>query len=127
MRSNVRSRTIPPPLELECLKALWQIEAGTVRDVRKLVTEDRRLAYTTVMTILDRLEKRGSVARRKVGRSFVYTPLADRRELQGLAVQELIDSLFAGSREELVAFLTGAGFSASPPAPEPEGLDTVLL
>jgi predicted transcriptional regulator len=125
MQSNARSRRIPPPLELECLKALWVIGQGTVKDVRKLVTEDRRLAYTTVMTILDRLEKRGSVARRKAGRSFVYTPQVGREELQQLAVQELTESFFGGSREELLAFLTGAAPVVS--TPEPNGLDTVLL
>jgi BlaI family transcriptional regulator, penicillinase repressor len=99
---------IPPPLELECLKALWSLGAANVKDVREVLTERRNLAYTTVMTVLDRLVKKGVVDRRKEGRSFVYVPLTQRDELRRLALQELLESFFDGSREELLAYLTGA-------------------
>ena len=118
MRKPGSPRDIPPPLELECLKALWRIGNGTVKDVRGVLTESRNLAYTTVMTVMDRLEKRGSVERRKVGRSFVYTPVIAREELRRLAIQALIDSFFDGSKEKLLAFLRSG--SNSEPAPEPE-------
>jgi predicted transcriptional regulator len=74
MRRAAPQRDMPPPLELECLKALWGIGEGTVRDVRDVMVGNRNLAYTTVMTVLDRLEKRGGVSRKKQGRSFVYVP-----------------------------------------------------
>ena len=96
---------MPPPLELECLKALWGIGEGTVRDVRKALPGDRSLAYTTVMTVLDRLEKRGGVSRRKQGRSFVYVPKLGREELRRFAVKELVDRFFEGSAETLAEFL----------------------
>ena len=76
MRRPAPQRDMPPPLELECLKALWGIGEGTVRDVRHVLVGNRNLAYTTVMTVLDRLEKRGGVSRKKQGRSFVYVPKA---------------------------------------------------
>lgn len=125
-------REIPPPLELECLKALWRIGNGTVRDVRELVTQNRNLAYTTVMTVLDRLEKRGSVARKKIGRSFLYTPVVDRDELRRLAVQELIDDFFDGSADELRSFLKAELPARAGPSPAvipspSETLDTDLL
>ncbi len=101
------SREIPPPLELECLKALWRLGDGTVKDVRGILTERRNLAYTTVMTVLDRLVKRGSIERKKHGRSFVYTPLVGRQELRRLAVAELADAFFDGSEQELRDFLEG--------------------
>ncbi len=101
------SREIPPPLELECLKALWRLGDGTVKDVRGVLTERRNLAYTTVMTVLDRLVKRGSIERKKHGRSFVYTPLVGRQELRRLAVAELADAFFDGSEQELRDFLDG--------------------
>jgi len=97
VRKSSSPRDIPPPLELECLKALWRIGHGTVKDVRGIVTENRNLAYTTVMTVLDRLVKRGRVERRKQGRSFLYTPLVGKQELRRLAVQTLIDSFFDGT------------------------------
>lgn len=132
MRKSGAPREIPPPLELECLKALWKIGDGTVKDVRQVLIEHRNLAYTTVMTVLDRLVRRGSVERQKCGRSFVYTPRLGREELRRLAVKELVDSFFDGSTEELIAYLRGA--AAEPEAPrrkrtgeEDEGLDTALL
>jgi predicted transcriptional regulator len=130
------ARDIPPPLELECLKALWRIGDGTVKDVRKVLTEQRNLAYTTVMTVLDRLVRRGGVERRKAGRSFVYTPRVGREELRRLAVQELVDSFFDGSKEELLAYLSVEGRASPAPVKEPppdggppeeDSLETVLL
>ena len=100
------ARDIPPPLELECLKALWTLGEGNVKDVRQALTENRNLAYTTVMTVLDRLARKGGVARRKVGRSFVYAPVLSRGVLRRLAVQDLVDRFFEGSREALLEYLT---------------------
>ncbi|HSC76954.1 MAG TPA: BlaI/MecI/CopY family transcriptional regulator, partial [Candidatus Acidoferrales bacterium] len=63
-----------PPLELECMKALWAQGEASVREIREqLLAEGRALAYTTVETIMDRLARKGAVARRKVGRAHRYT------------------------------------------------------
>ncbi len=105
MRRPAAQREMPPPLELECLKALWGIGEGTVRDVRHVMVGNRNLAYTTVMTVLDRLEKRGGVSRRKQGRSFVYVPKLSRDELRRFAVKEVVDRFFEGSEEALARFL----------------------
>jgi BlaI family penicillinase repressor len=105
MRRPAPQRDMPPPLELECLKALWGIGEGTVRDVRHVMVGNRNLAYTTVMTVLDRLEKRGGVSRRKQGRSFVYVPKLSRDELRRFAVKEVVDRFFDGSEEALERFL----------------------
>jgi BlaI family penicillinase repressor len=105
MRRPAPQRDMPPPLELECLKALWGMGEGTVRDVREEMLGNRNLAYTTVMTVLDRLEKRGGVSRRKQGRSFVYVPKLSREELRRFAVKELVDRFFEGSEESLTRFL----------------------
>src|SRR5579863_9935913 len=105
MRRPAPPRDMPPPLELECLKALWGIGEGTVRDVLQVMVGNRNLAYTTVMTVLDRLEKRGGVSRRKQGRSFVYVPKLSREELRRFAVKEVVDRFFEGSEEALARFL----------------------
>jgi len=98
------SRDLPPPLEVECLKVLWTLGSGTVRQVKDGM-HTRKLAYTTVMTLLDRLEKRGTVAREKHGRSFVYTPLATRDEMRKAAVKEMLDRFFEGNLDGLAQFL----------------------
>jgi len=99
------AREIPPPLELQCLKALWELGEANVKDVRRVLTMNRKLAYTTVMTVLDRLERRGGVRRRKIGRSFVYTPMLSRESLRRLALKEFVDSFFDGSTDSLKNYL----------------------
>jgi BlaI family penicillinase repressor len=101
------ARDIPPPLELECLKALWGLGQGSVREVRQVIPGNRDLAYTTMMTLLERLEKRGGATRRKQGRHFVYTPQMSREKLRGCAVKELVDTFFDGSKDALLAYLNG--------------------
>ena len=104
MRRPAPPRDVPPQLELECLKALWHTGEATVDDVRKALT-GRNLAYTTVMTVLARLEKRGSVTRRKRGRAFLYAPRVSEHMVRGFAVKELIETLFGGSEEEMLRYL----------------------
>ena len=63
----------PSPLELQALKVLWSLGSGTVADVREAMELNRDLAYTTVLTLLDRLETKGAVRREKKGRGYVYS------------------------------------------------------
>ena len=128
MRRGRTSRGVPPPLELECLCALWRLGEANVQAVRDLLTPQHPLAYTTVMTMLDRLARKQVVTRRKVGRSFVYTPALTRDEIRSRAVRELIDSLFEGSEESLRRYLA-APVEAAPPreTEEPATIDAVLL
>ncbi len=127
MRKPAAPRDIPPPLELECLKSLWKLGEGSVKDVRDDLAANRNLAYTTVMTLLDRLVKKGGAGRRKAGRMFVYAPVLPRDHARRLAIQELVDSFFNGSREELLEFLQERPAFVAP-APSADGqLDTALL
>src|SRR5947209_398165 len=125
------ARDMPPPLELLCLKALWSIEEGSVKDVRQIVGQSRPLAYTTIMTVLERLVRKGKIARRKVGRAFVYSPEASRDAMRQAAVRELLDGFFDGSEEQLMLFLRradGGGAVTSTARPEEDArIDTVLL
>jgi len=121
------ARDIPPPLELECLKALWTLGEGNVKDVREALTSTRNLAYTTVMTLLDRLARKGGVTRRKVGRSFVYAPALSRGVLRRLAVEDLVDRYFDGSREALEEYLKSGVGQAAMERPAEEQLDPTLL
>jgi len=134
MRKAAPPRDIPPPLELECLKVLWTLGEGNVKDVRQVLTRNRNLAYTTVMTILDRLVRKGGVARRKAGRYFIYSPVLSREALRRLAVKELVDGFFDGSPDALLEYLR-SGEIAKPAFPEEapgdfeddHRLDTALL
>jgi predicted transcriptional regulator len=126
------ARELPPPLELLCLNALWSLGEGSVKAVQGAVSSRRTLAYTTVMTLLDRLARKGLAGRRKVGRAFVYTPQIGRDALRRIALREFLDAYFDGSAAGLREFLEGrpAESPAAPPAEEAEpepGLETVLL
>jgi predicted transcriptional regulator len=135
MRRPAPPREIPPPLELECLKEIWRLGEGSVKDVRDGLAPRRDLAYTTVMTLLERLVRKGAVSRRKTGRSFLYAPILSRETLRRLAVRELVESLFDGSEHELAGYLRNGGIAPSEAASEAEleafttgeELDTALL
>jgi predicted transcriptional regulator len=123
------TREIPPPLELLCLNALWSRGQGNVKEVRELVAPSRSLAYTTVMTVLDRLARRGIVTRSKAGRAFVYAPAVSRDAMRRLALKEFLDSYFDSSEHQLVQFLRGESrVETDAPAPlAANGLDPALL
>jgi predicted transcriptional regulator len=128
VRKGRTAREIPPPLELQCLTALWTLGEANVQAVRDLLAPSKPLAYTTVMTMLDRLTRKEVLSRRKVGRSFVYKPEVTRDEVRQLAVQELVESLFEGSLANLKSFLSGAPSTTIAPAPESSStLDASLL
>jgi predicted transcriptional regulator len=114
---------------LACLKALWSLQEGNVRAVQQVVALSRPLAYTTIMTVLDRLVRKGKLTRRKVGRAFVYSPEASRDSMRRAAVRELLDGYFDGSEAELLEFLRPVVVPAlsPPPAHEDRQIDTVLL
>ena len=109
-----------------CLNALWSLGQGSVKEVRELVTHSRPLAYTTVMTVLDRLARRGIVTRRKTGRAFVYAPAVSRDAMRRLALQEFLDSYFESSEHQLQQFLQSES-RGQPTAQAANGLDPALL
>ncbi len=105
MRTARPPKEIPPPLEIECLKILWEVGEAPVRDVRERLMPRRNLAYTTVMTLLDRLVRKGGAARRKAGRAFIYRAVLDRETVRRKAIDELCESLFEGSSRHLLRYL----------------------
>ena len=128
MPARLQKRLLPP-LELEALRALWQLGEGTVRHVNAELSQRRPLAYTTVMTLLDRLVRKGAAGRRKQGRAHVYHPVLSREAALELAVDRLAHDFFDGSRQSLTEHLRGeAPAPAAISTTEPEqALDAALL
>jgi predicted transcriptional regulator len=120
-----RERELPPPLEMICLNALWDIGEGNVEDVRRVVAASRPLAYTTVLTLLDRLTRRGAVSRRKEGRGFRYQPTVERDKLRWLALRQFLEYHFDGSAAKLRVFLE-APVQDEPAAPAPMPAEMAL-
>jgi len=128
MRKPGPPRDVPPPLEMLCLKALWSLGQGNVSEVRTVVAESKPLAYTTVMTVLERLARRNIVSRRKAGRAFVYAPSISKDAMRRLALREFVDGFFDGSPEKLAEFLRrGELESAREEIILEQGMDTALL
>jgi predicted transcriptional regulator len=106
-----------PPLELECLQALWALGQGTVQQLQARLLAARPLAYTTVMTVMDRLTRKGMVAREKRGRAHLYHPRVAEEALRRNALHRLLRDFFGGSREELLGYLEPSLSRARKPRP----------
>ena len=101
--------------ELKCMKALWFEGARTVRDVHRVLQLDHPLAYTTVLTVMDRLTRKGFLARTRRGKAHTFLPRCSFEESRSRAVAELIRTWFDGSDDQLATFLAGG----PPPQPVP--------
>jgi len=93
------------PLELECMNMLWPLGEATVREIRDRLTPRRSRAYTTIMTIMDRLARKGVVERRKAGRAYVYRARLAAKEARSQALSQILENFFGGSKEALLAQL----------------------
>jgi predicted transcriptional regulator len=95
--------------ELEVMDALWEIESGSVREIQEKLPERKRPAYTTVQTIIRRLEEKGAVRRiKKVGNAFIFEPAITRKAAQNRLINDLLE-LFGGSARPIMAHLAEAG------------------
>jgi predicted transcriptional regulator len=79
-------------LELECMQVLWKHPGASVAQVRSALA--RPLAYTTVMTVLDRMTTKGLVERRKNGRAWLYNALLDLESARRNAVLRVVTRFF---------------------------------
>jgi BlaI family transcriptional regulator, penicillinase repressor len=98
----------PPVLteqELEIMKIVWARESATVRDVYEDLRARRQIAYTTVMTMMRILERKGHVKVSRADRAFVYRPARPRQRVLGEMVREFVDRVFGGAAEPLVQHL----------------------
>jgi predicted transcriptional regulator len=89
--------------ELDVMEALWSLGSGTVAEVRGRLPD--RLAYTTVLTVLRTLERKGYVGHTGEGRAHRYRPLVKRAAAAKSALRRLVDTMFQGSAQLLLAEL----------------------
>ena len=101
------------PLELDCMNALWPCGEATVRQIQEALKPTRPRAYTTIMTILDRLAQKGVVERRKSGRAWVYRPNMSAEQARSHAVTQVVDGFFGGSSVALASHLNTSGVASS--------------
>ena len=101
------SKTALTKLELELMQVIWRLGTGTVSAVQEELP--RPLAYTTVQTMLNILERKGKLRRELNGRSYFYSARVTEAKALGQGVRDLIDRMFGGSSEELVMSLLKSG------------------
>src|SRR6267154_2414863 len=91
--------------ELEIMKIVWQRGSATVREVYEELLKRRRIAYTTVMTMMGILEQKGRLRKSEQARAFVYTPSEPQTKVVGSMVQEFVKRVFNGSAKPLLVHL----------------------
>jgi len=90
-------------LELKIMQVIWRLGASTVGDVQNEL--ELPLAYTTVQTMLNILERKGKLERELQGRAYVYRAKVSEERAVGQSLRDMIDRMFGGSSEELVMSL----------------------
>ncbi|RPI52753.1 MAG: BlaI/MecI/CopY family transcriptional regulator [Acidobacteria bacterium] len=91
--------------ELEIMKVVWGRDSVTVRDVYEALRARRSIAYTTVMTLMRILERKGHLKVSRADRAFVYRPARARQRVVGEMVREFVDRVFGGAAGPLVQHL----------------------
>ena len=87
--------------ELDVMSVLWERGSGTVAEVRDDLADD--LAYTTVLTVLQKLEEKGHVRHEQEGRAYRYYPTVEAEEAGRSALRRIREKIFQGSAEHLLA------------------------
>jgi predicted transcriptional regulator len=96
-------------LELEIMGAVWALGSGSVREIREQLPEQKRPAYTTVQTIIYRLEEKGAVRRvKKIGNAHIFEAVVTRKAAHSRLLDELLH-VFGGSPRSLMAQLVETG------------------
>jgi BlaI family penicillinase repressor len=91
--------------ELEIMKIVWERDTVTVRDVYEVLLESRKVAYTTVMTMMKILETKHYLKKKQSERAFIYQPAQPKRQVIGDMVRDFVNRVFNGSAEPLLVHL----------------------
>jgi predicted transcriptional regulator len=112
MKQSGRALADLSPAQREIMEVLWKQGALAASEVRDILSKRRDVARNTVRTMLERMEAKGWVAHREIGRTFLYSPAQPREATVIQKVRELLDNVCGGSPEMLVnALLDSRGLS----------------
>ena len=92
----------PTEGELEILQVLWERKSATVRDVHEELLKVKQAGYTTTLKLMQIMFEKGLVTRDSTNKTHIYQPVVSKEKTQGLFLNKMIDSLFAGSPAQLV-------------------------
>jgi BlaI family penicillinase repressor len=100
-----RGKPVLTSQELEIMKIVWSSGTPTVRDVYESLLERRKIAYTTVMTMMNILEHKGYLKKTQKDRAYVYQASKPQKQVIRGMVREFVDRVFNGSAEPLLLHL----------------------
>ncbi len=110
-----RSTRLPGgDLEYAVLAVLWEMGAGSAREIHDRVGVPAGLVYTTTAKVLDRLRGKRLVTRRRRGKTFVFEPRVPRDRVEAARARDLVDRLLGPGPERAIAALVGAVQSIDP-------------
>jgi predicted transcriptional regulator len=88
--------------ELQIMKVVWRLGSATVREVCEQISQRKKTAYTTVLTLMGILEEKGALIHRRTGRAFSYRPLISREQATRNQIRDLIERFFDGCPDKLI-------------------------
>jgi len=91
--------------ELEIMKVIWKLGPVTVRQVYEDLLDRRKIAYTTVMTMMNILEQKGFLKKKHGEKAFIYAPSKPEGQVLRAMVREFVDRVFNGAAEPLLVHL----------------------
>ena len=100
-----QKKTVPTDQELEILKVVWQRGEATVREVFRDLSAQRKIAYTTVLTMMGILEQKGHLKKTAGERAYIYKPTKPQQQVVGSMVNEFVHRVFNGSARPLLVHL----------------------
>jgi BlaI family transcriptional regulator, penicillinase repressor len=99
------AKSVPTDLELELLKVIWERGQATVREVYQDLAKQRKIAYTTVLTMMGVLEHKGHLRKIAGERAYMYHPTRTKGKVVENMVNEFVDRVFSGSAKPLLVHL----------------------
>ena len=87
------------------MKIVWRLPSATVRDVYEALLEQRKIAYTTVMTMMGILEAKGFLKKKQGEKAYVYRPAQPKSQVVGSIVNDFVSRVFDGSAKPLLVHL----------------------
>ena len=98
-------KTVPTDQELEILKVVWQRGRATVREVYQDLLKQRKIAYTTVLTMMGILEHKGHLEKKAGERAYIYTPTKPQDQVTAGMIKEFVNRVFDGATQPLLVHL----------------------
>ncbi len=99
------AKSVPTDQELEILKVIWQLGPSSVREVHQEMLKHRKIAYTTVLTMMGILERKGHLKKTAGERAYLYRPAKPQAQVTAGMVKEFVNRVFNGSTKPLLVHL----------------------